>query len=297
MKILLFGREGQVGWELRPLLERRGDVLAPSRAEADIGDVEGLRRFLLRERPRIIVNATAYNEVDRAESEPDAALRINRDAVAVLGEHGKHHGAALIHYSTDFVFDGLKGAPYVETDPTNPLSAYGRSKRAGEEALLGLEAPALVLRTAWVYSTRRKSFVSAILKLARERKELKVVSDQTGNPTFCRDLAEATARLFDALGKDPVGAAAEYRGIYHAAGRGACSRYELAQAILELDPKRPEHVAERIEPVTSDAFPAPARRPSFAPLDCGKLERRFGITLPPWRDALARALTARAAGE
>lgn len=254
-------------------------------------EIPALRDVLARERPRVVVNATAYNEVDRAESDTAGATAVNRDSVLAMGEYAKQEGAALIHFSTDFVFDGTKGSPYVETDRPNPLSEYGKSKLAGEQALAAIDAPAIVLRTAWVYSLRRKSFVSMIHNLARQKTELKVVRDQIGSPTFCRDLARATAVVLARLGTDPGRKAAEVRGIYHAAGEGACSRYELATAIVELDPNRKEHVVQRIEPATSDAFPAPARRPSNAPLNCDKLAETFGVRLLPWRLALAEALS------
>jgi len=293
VKILLLGPDGQLGYELRPLLSALGEVRAISRTELDMKDLAGLRDVLARERPRVIVNATAYNEVDKAETDTGSALSINRDAVLTMGEYAKRDGAALLHYSTDFVFDGTKGAPYVETDRTNPLSAYGKSKLAGEQALAGIDAPAIVFRTAWVYSLRRKSFVSMIHRLAREKKELRIVRDQIGSPTFCRDLARASAVLVARLGKDPGEKATEHRGVYHAAGEDSCSRYELATAVIELDPNRDEHVVETVEPATTDAFPAPARRPGNAPLDCEKLSTTFRIRLMPWRLALAEALGSR----
>lgn len=291
VKILLLGPEGQLGYELRPLLGALGDVKCLSRTDVDIADLAAIRRAVSAERPAVIVNATAYNEVDRAESDSARAMAVNRDAVLALGEYAKREGAAFVHYSTDFVFDGTKGTPYVESDRPNPLSAYGRSKLAGEEALLGIDAPAIVMRTAWVYSLRRKSFVSMIHRLAREKEELRIVRDQIGSPTFCRDLARATAVVIERLGSDPASKASEVRGVYHAAGEGGCSRYDLARAVVDLDPKRSEHTVKRIEPTTSDAFPAPARRPANAPLDCGKLAKVFGVRLLPWRIALAEALS------
>ena len=292
MKILLLGAAGQVGHELLPLLASRGEIVAPARAELDLADRGAVEGVLARCRPELIVNAIAYNEVDRAESEPEAAFRTNAEAVAMLGLYARDARAALIHYSTDFVFDGTKGAPYVETDRPNPLSAYGRSKLEGERALAEMQAPAVVLRSAWVYGLRRRSFVSMMLKLARERKELSLVTDQIGSPTYCSDLARATVAIVDRLREDPGAIAAEIRGIYHAAGDGACSRAELARATLELDPKRSEHVVERFVSVTSDAFPAPAARPANGALACDKLRERFGISFPPWRESLARALAA-----
>jgi dTDP-4-dehydrorhamnose reductase len=292
MKILLLGANGQLGYELSPLLAKRGTVVAITRAELDMSDLDAVRRVAAEVRPGLIVNTAAYNLVDLAEAEPAAALRLNAEAVAVLGEYAKREGAALIHYSTDFVFDGKKHAPYVETDAPNPLSVYGRSKLEGELALAAIDAPALVFRTAWVYSLRRKSFVSMMLNLARQKEELKLVKDQVGSPTWCADLARVTAEVIDRLGPNPGAAASEARGVYHAAGGGSCSRFDLAAATLELDPKKSEQTVRRIEPVSADAFPAPAARPAYAPLDCAKLERRFGTAFLPWKDALAAALAA-----
>jgi dTDP-4-dehydrorhamnose reductase len=292
MKILLLGAAGQVGHELLPLLRQRGEVIAPSRSDLDLADKIAAERLLRQVRPELIVNTIAYNEVDRAEAEPDAAFRINAEAVAMLGLYAREARAALIHYSTDFVFDGKKGAPYVETDETNPLSAYGRSKLAGERALAEMEAPALVLRTAWLYSLRRRSFVSTMLKLVRERKELALVINQFGSPTSAADLARATAEVVDTLGAKPGTRALEVRGIYHAAAEGWCSRAELAEAAFELDPRSGEHTVERISHVTADAFPLPAPRPANSALVSDRLRERFGVSLPPWRESLARALAA-----
>lgn len=292
MKILLLGAAGQVGHELLPLLRSRGEVIAPARSELDLADKGAVERLLATARPELIVNTVAYNEVDRAESEPEAAFRINAEAVAMLGLYAREARAALIHYSTDFVFDGKKGVPYLETDRTNPLSAYGRSKLAGERALAEIEAPALVLRTAWLYSLRRRSFVSTMLKLVRERKELSLVTDQIGSPTYAGDLARATAAIVDALGAEPGARALEVRGIYHAAAEGSCSRAELAEATFALDPRSSEHSVVRFSHVTAEAFPLPAPRPANSALVSDRLRERFGVSLPPWKDSLARVLAA-----
>jgi dTDP-4-dehydrorhamnose reductase len=290
MRILVIGENGQLGHELCSLLAEKHDLHAPPRSELDLADPDRLARTVAGARPEIIVNTAAWNDVDGAERDPDGALRINRDAVRKLGELAIEHRAALIHYSTDFVFDGSKGSPYLETDAPNPLGAYGRSKLAGEQALLETNAPALILRTAWVYSLRRKSFVSSILRLARERPELRIVDDQVGNPTYAADLAKATADLIAKLGADPHAAATEHRGLYHLAGTGSCSRFDFARSILELDPFREEHVVRALVPVASSEFPMPARRPTNAPLDCTKIARRLDVLMPHWGDGLARAL-------
>jgi dTDP-4-dehydrorhamnose reductase len=291
MKILLLGAGGQLGHELVPLLSKRGELLAPSREQVDYaGRLAELPSLLAAASPDLIVNCIAYNEVDKAESEPEVALRVNSEAVAVLGEYARKQRAALVHYSTDFVFDGAASEPYVETDATSPLSAYGRSKRAGEEALSAMDAPALVLRTAWVYSLRRKSFVKAIYDAARTREELKVVSDEAGNPTWARDLARVTDVIVERMGKDPANFGVEHRGVYHAAGKGHCTRYELASAIVEADPKRAEHKVQRVLPIAASTLNLAAKRPPYGALDCTRLESRFGVSFLPWQQALSSAL-------
>jgi dTDP-4-dehydrorhamnose reductase len=290
MKILVLGSRGQVGSEVQAPLTCFGEVVAADLAEVDIGNLDALRTLVRAVAPDLIVNAAAYNEVDRAEQDEAGAFAVNAKAVGLLGEEMKRTRGALLHYSTDFVFDGTATRPYVETDATNPLGRYGASKLAGERALAELDAPAIVLRTAWVWSLRRKSFVSAMLKLARERETLKVVDDQVGCPTSARDLAEVTALIAYGARGDVHAAFSEARGVYHAAGAGACSRFELARATIELDPRKSEHVVTALEPVPTSAYPLPAQRPANAPLDCSKLRQRFGLALPDWRASLARAL-------
>jgi dTDP-4-dehydrorhamnose reductase len=289
MRILLLGARGQVGHELRGPLSSFAEVVAVAR-EIDLGDPASLRKVVADTAPHAIVNGVAYNEVDRAEEDRRGADRLNRDAVAILGEEARARSIALVTYSTDFVFDGESDRPYREDDEPRPRSAYGASKRAGEEALRSIDAPALIFRTAWVWTLRRRSFVSTILRAAREREILRVVDDQIGSPTFARDLAVATAAILFEARRDPHGFVRERRGIYHLAGSGSCSRHALATAAITLDPRRAAHRVRSIEPVPSSAFPAPARRPRHAPLDCGKARAVFGIGLPDWREALERGL-------
>ena len=294
MKILLCGSEGQLGHELAGPLASFADLVAPPEKSLDITDAELVARLLTSERPDVVVNASAYTDVDGAERDPATAERVNRDAVRALGLACRERDIGLVHVSTDFVFDGASNRPYVESDACRPLNAYGRSKREGELALLEVDAPAIVLRTAWVYSLRRKSFVSAILRAAREREELRVVADQLGSPTFCRDLAVAIALLLRGLGENAARTLADARGIYHLAGGGEpASRIELARAALELDPKRDEQRVQAVMPITTVEVPAPAARPLRTPLDSTACWNRFGVRLPPWRDALRRALSAR----
>lgn len=281
-----------------------GEVLGLGRGEVDLAGLadgaprsfspafDALAARLDQWRPDLVVNAASYNEVDKAEAEPAIAHRINAEAVGHLGDLCRQKRIGLVHYSTDFVFDGQKppGDLYTEDDVPRPLGAYGRSKLAGEQALRDAEAPAVVFRTAWVYSLRRKSFVSAILRGARQRDTLSVVADQVGNPTFCRDLAMATAFAIRGLGRDVHGALLERRGVYHLANQGHCSRHELAVAALADDPRRHEHRATRVDPVPTSAYPLPAARPAYAALDCRRASAVFGVALPSWRDGLRRAL-------
>ncbi len=284
MRTLLLGTAGQVGAELLPRLSALGQVSAPPRAELDVGDLTALTAAYEAVRPTLVVNTTAWNDVDGAERDREGAFRLNRDVPARLGELCARDGAVLVHFSTDFVFDGaLEGRAYREEDPPNPLSAYGASKLAGEVALEG--KPALVFRTAWVWSLRRKSFVSTMLALAHQRPTLSVVDDQIGCPTYAADLAEAVAKVAVLPGL------ADRAGLYHLAGTGEVSRFDFAKAIFELDPRRAEQVVKDVLAVKSDAFPTPAVRPKRAPLDCAKAEKLLGVRLRPWREALAAALT------
>jgi dTDP-4-dehydrorhamnose reductase len=290
MKALLIGSGGQVGRALVGALGSIGDVVPLDHAALDVGDLAAVRATVRAHRPDVVINASAYTLVDKAEGDETTATRINGDAVAALGEECKSLRIGLVHYSTDFVFDGKATRPYREDDPTAPLGAYGRSKLAGEKALVEMEAPAVILRTAWVYSVGRPSFVSAILRAAREREALRVVSDQVGNPTFAADLAVATALMLFGVRADAYEGIASLRSIYHLAGRGFTSRYELAKAIVKLDPKKAEHRVKTIEPIASSEYPLAAQRPAHAPLDCSKAKQRLGVELPDWRQALARAL-------
>ncbi len=290
MKAYVLGADGQLGHELCGALGCFADVIRATEADFDMTDLSTLRDRIRSAHPDVIVNAAAYTDVDGAERNPTLCRAVNTEAVRVIGEECAANGIGLVHYSTDFVFDGAKGQPYLETDEPSPLNEYGRSKLEGERALARLEAPAIVLRTAWVYSLRRKSFVSSILRLARERPELRIVSDQVGNPTFCRDLAICTALVLFSMRSDPLGALRNARGVYHLAGSGWTDRCSFASRILELDPRKDQHVTRAVVPIRSDDYPLPARRPTHAPLDCSKFQTTFGAMLPPWEEALERAL-------
>jgi dTDP-4-dehydrorhamnose reductase len=285
-RILLLGKNGQVGWELERTLAPLGAVMAVDLPEVDLADADGVRRLVREARPEIIVNAAAYTAVDRAESEPDLAMAINGIAPGVLAEEAKALGSCLVHFSTDYVFDGENRQPYIETDPPNPLNVYGKTKLAGEEAIRLVGGSYLILRTSWVYSLRGDSFVTKVLAWARTQQVLRVVNDQVGCPTWARMLAEVTGLVL-ARGVEYV---EERKGPYHVAGGGYASRFEWAKAILDLEPRRDEQIVKEILPASTSGFPTPARRPSFPVLDCSSFERSFGLSLPGWQDSLRLAM-------
>ncbi len=292
MNILLFGADGQLGFELKRTLSFFSEVIPLTRNVVDLSHLDAVCKSILETNPHCIVNAASYNDVDGAESQQDLAMKINAEATGVMGEIAKQKKIPLLHFSTDFVFDGLKlNGKYSETDAPNPLNTYAKSKLAGEKVLTELDAPALIFRTAWVYSLRRKSFVSTILRLAREREELEVVSDQYGNPTFCQDLAFAISYILYSNRSQFFSMGEEHRGIYHLSGSGSVSRFNFAKAILEMDPKRSEHQVKSLVPISSKKFPSPAIRPQRTDLDCQKVKSVFGIELPNWKEGLLAAFT------
>ena len=282
----MLGRNGQLGWDLKRALAPLGQLTALGSGELDLGDFDAVRATVREARPDAVVNAAAYTAVDRAESEAERAHAVNAGAPGVLAEECAALKAVLIHYSTDYVFDGEKGSPYVETDEPGPLNVYGKSKLAGEEAIQAAGGASLILRTAWVYSTRRDSFVTRVLGWARKQERLRIVDDQVSNPTWARSLAEATALVLG-RGKDYV---AERRGLYHLAGGGFASRYEWAKEILRLDPHAEEQMVKEVIPAATSEVPTPARRPPFSALECGKFRETFGFELAGWREGLAEAV-------
>jgi dTDP-4-dehydrorhamnose reductase len=290
VRVYILGSDGQLGHELCGVIGCFAEVLRATETDFDMTDAAALAAAIRGASPDVILNAAAYTDVDRAEREPERARKVNADAVGVLAEVGAGLRCPIVHYSTDFVFDGEQARPYTEDDAPHPLNMYGQTKLEGERVLLASGAPAVVLRTAWVYSMRARSFVSAMLKLAREREDLRVVDDQVGNPTFCRELAEATAMLLFGARTDPYAALAPLAGIYHLAGTGSCSRFELASAVIAMDPRKREHKVRHVEPIPTSSYPLPALRPATVSLDCSKAFRVLGLRLPPWRDSLARAL-------
>lgn len=290
MNILLFGRNGQLGSEFQRTLPKLGNVTCLDYEDVDLSDIHALQETLQERKPNLIVNASAYTAVDKAETEQDTAKKINALAPGAMAEWARNFGAVLIHYSTDYVFDGRKGSPYNESDPVNPLNVYGKSKLAGEENIKQAGDAYLILRTSWVYGMGKAGFVSKVLQWSRRNEILKIVSDQISNPTWARDLAEATSRLVFAHRGNLQDVMKERRGIYHLAGNGYISRYEWAKQILANDPRPTEQLVRSIEPVSSDAFPSPAVRPLFSVLDCSKFRQAFGFSLPDWADSLRLAM-------
>jgi len=287
MRILILGCTGQVGWEAQRSLSTLGEVIALDYPDVDFTRPEQVASLVDEVRPQVIYNAVAYTAVDKAESEVDRVRLINATSVGVLAEAAARLGAVLLHFSTDYVFDGKKGTTYVETDAPNPLNAYGLTKLEGEQAVQQVDCAYLILRTAWVYSMRRESFIAKVREWARDRSTLRVVADQVSNPTWSRALAEITAQLIARGGDDLTNWVKERRGVYHLAGDGCASRWEWAQAILKNQPL--DHPVE-VVPAASSEFPSPADRPLYSALDCGLFARTFHLQLPHWERALQLAM-------
>ena len=285
--ILLTGADGQIGWELRRALAPLGRVVALRRADADLADPDALRTAVRAARPALVVNAAAFTGVDAAERDRDLAVRVNAEAPGVLAEEAARPGASIVHYSTDYVFDGAKRTPYVEDDATEPQGAYGESKLAGERAVAAANAAHLVLRTSWVYAARGRNFLLTMLRLAHEREELRVVADQHGVPTPARLVADVTAAALARLATGGGFDVADLAGTYHVAARGATTWHEFAEAIVALDPRRAAQRCRVVVPIATADFPTPARRPAYSVLDPARLEGAFALRMPEWRGQLA----------
>jgi dTDP-4-dehydrorhamnose reductase len=293
VRILLFGRNGQVGWELQRSLAPLGELVALGSAGdhglcGDFSDVQGLARTVAEVKPDVIVNAAAYTAVDKAESEADLARQVNATAPGALAEAVRAAGAALVHFSTDYVFDGSGVQPWKEQDACNPLSVYGSTKLEGERRIAQAEVPHLILRTSWVYGARGGNFAKTMLRLARERERLTVIDDQFGAPTGADLLADVTAHALRAMLADPGKA-----GIYHVAAGGTATWHEYARFVLaqaESAGVALKARADQVVPVPTSAFPTPARRPHNSRLDTSRFRTVFGLSLPPWERGVARML-------
>jgi dTDP-4-dehydrorhamnose reductase len=293
MSILLLGRDGQVGWQLQRSLAPHGEVLACGRRECDLADLAGLRSLVRRVQPSVIVNAAAYTAVDRAEAEPELAMRVNGEAPGVLAEEVVRLGALLVHYSTDYVYDGSKPSPYVESDATGPQSAYGRSKLAGEEAVRAASGRSIIFRTSWVFGAGGGNFARTILRLAQEREALAVVDDQIGSPTPAALIATVTGIALAMLHQGQAMADDEQR-LYHLCCGRPVSWHEFATTIVALAGAMPgaglRLTPTAIRRIPSSEYPTPARRPANSRLDCARLESDFGLRMPDWQPYLARML-------
>jgi dTDP-4-dehydrorhamnose reductase len=302
-RIMLTGINGQVGRELQRLLAGSSELLALDRRKLDLTNFESIRRVIRHFQPQVIINAAAYTAVDRAESDEAAARAVNSQAPRVMAEEAKSIGAALVHYSTDYVFDGLKTDPYKEDDPTNPINVYGKTKLAGEDGIQKVGGLYLIFRTAWVYSTQGKNFLLTILRLATEREELRIVADQIGAPTWSREIALATTKIIAeewarCRGVSPFSKSC---GIYHMTAAGRSNWWEFAQAIVEeaqhadgaswlseATNRRPL-IIKRVSPIATSDYPTPARRPAFSVLSNLRLQQIFGVHLSEWRVQLHAA--------
>jgi dTDP-4-dehydrorhamnose reductase len=284
MKILVTGRNGQVGGALQLALAGLGEIITLDRTQLDLSNLDATREVVRSIRPNLIVNAAAYTAVDLAESDEAMAYRINAEAPGVLAEEAQRLGAGIIHYSTDYVYDGGKSGPWLETDATGPLSVYGRSKLAGEVAIAAVGVPHVILRTSWVYGLHGKNFLLTMLRLAQSRPELSIVSDQVGAPTWSVTIAQATASI---IKKFPDLAAADHlSGIYHLCAGGQTSWYGFAEKIFahSLIQQKPQ-----LHPITTADYPTPAVRPKNSVMNTDKFEQNFA-SLPTWEDALAACL-------
>lgn len=291
MKILLLGKNGQVGWELQRSLAPLGNLIALDRHSTDYcGDLSnpaGIAATILAVKPDVIVNAAAHTAVDKAESEPEAAAVLNTAAVASMAEAAEKVGALLIHYSTDYVFNGQGDKPWSETDASEPLSVYGKTKRDGEEAISALCSHYLIFRTSWVYAAKGNNFAKTMLKLAKDRDELSVINDQFGAPTGAELIADCTAHAIRRAKAQP-----ELTGIYHLVASGTTTWHEYASYVIATGREKGlELQVSKINPVATTAFPTPAKRPTNSRLDITKFQQSFELTLPDWRVGVERMLT------
>ncbi len=290
--LLLFGGSGQVGRQLRLALAPLGTVIAPTRAEADLTDPDSLRATIERVRPLVIVNAAAMTNVDQAERDPALANAVNAVAPRVMAEEARRIGALVVHYSTDYVFDGAIRVPYDEEAQPNPINGYGRSKLAGERGVANVDVPHLIIRTSWVYSVTGAGFVASLLRDLPGKAIVRIVADQVGSPTWSRSLAIATAALVRAAVRaDEIVLNPADCGVYHLGGSGEGSRVEIAEAVIDALGARLVGERPRIDPISAAAFGALAPRPHYSALSNLRANKRFGITLQPWRAELHRMVT------
>jgi dTDP-4-dehydrorhamnose reductase len=289
-RILIVGSAGQVGLELQRSFADVGEIFERDRDKVDIAQPEEIRAMVRSIAPDIILNAAAYTAVDRAESDPETANAINAIAPGILAEEALHRNALLVHYSTDYVFDGTKKTPWLETDSPNPLSAYGASKLAGDQAIQQVGGRVLIFRTSWVYGPHGNNFLVTMLRLGRERDQIKIVDDQIGAPTTSCELADATRSIVASVLNGKHGPVANWSGLYNMTCSGAVSWCEFARAIFarasfSLNGRRPEVIA-----IPTREYPMPATRPQYSVLSNEKLQNKFGVGLRSWESALGRVI-------
>ena len=299
IRVLVTGAKGQVGRELSRELAQRCELVACDRGTLDLADPDSIKTRMREVQPQVVVNCAAYTAVDRAETDRDAAHAVNATGPGVLAEEARRLGALLVHFSTDYVFDGAKPSPYVEDDPVNPLSVYGASKLGGERAIAAAGADHLILRTSWVYGPHGKNFLFTMLRMGRERDELRVVDDQRGAPTSSRALARLVREILGGSGSQPltepgVRAVAERRGLYHATAAGNTSWFGFAQAIFEEveRQRRLDFTPPRLVAILTSGYPTPARRPANSVLSSARLADAFGAAIPDWREGLRETVSA-----
>ncbi|AZF29794.1 dTDP-4-dehydrorhamnose reductase [Pseudomonas sp. R4-35-07] len=285
MKILITGQHGQVSQELQQRLQGLGELIVLGRDQLDLAHAEQIRQQVRAHRPSLIINAAAHTAVDQAESEPEAAFAINAIAPGILAEEAKALGIPLIHYSTDYVFDGSKPAPYTESDSPNPLGVYGQSKLAGEQAIAAVGGEYLILRTSWVYSSHGKNFLLTMQRLLQEKPQMRIVADQIGAPTWAGTIANSTRALIE---RWQAGNAGDW-GVYHLTAQGETSWFGFAEAIGQALRAAGKACAE-LEAIPSSAYPTPAKRPLNSRLDCSRLQQQWQVSQPQWRDALHECL-------
>ncbi len=295
MRILLTGSTGQVGWELQRSLMTLGEVICAVREansvnlRMDLSVPETIRAVIREVKPNLIINPAAYTAVDKAEAEPELAMAVNGVAPGIIAEEAKLLDAPVIHYSTDYVFNGTQATPYTEQDIPDPQNVYGKTKLAGEKAIQAVGVPYLILRTSWVYGLRGKNFLLTMLKLSREREELKVVDDQIGAPTWSRMIAEATTHIISGT-RELV---RDYSGVYHLTATSQTSWHGFAKTIFELDPNSSQQKLKQLLAIPSTEYLTPAKRPAYSSLDTSKISSTFQLTLPSWRESLALVLDSR----
>ncbi len=288
--VLVTGAKGQVGFELCKLMSPYGKVVGVDVDDCDLTNTSAIESLVERVKPTIIINPAAYTAVDKAEQDAITAEALNVVAPRVLAREAKKRNALFVHYSTDYVFDGTKNEPWLETDATNPVSVYGRTKRDGENAVLAENGASLIFRLEWVYGVRGVNFLLRILQLAHEREELKIVNDQFGAPTWSRAIAEATVSVVQQSLANPYDFGMQHAGIYHMAAGGRASWFDFAKSFLEKDPRKSSQTLKSLQPIPSSAYPTPARRPANSVLNCDKLYKVFGVRLSQWEQQLAAVM-------